>query len=424
MAGLQVAAVRDADAALVTHSERNFRLLWTATSATNLADGLVLVALPLLATRLTQSPAAVASVGVALTMPWLLFALPVGALADRQDRRRLMLAANAARAAVVGLLALLTISDALTMTALYMAAFTLGLAETVADTASQSILPTVVPADRLEPANARLFGAQTVTNEFVGPALAGLLAGVAIALALGTGAWLYLAAVPLLGLMRGAFRPATAGRLVLRRDIMGGLRYLWKHRLLRTLALFFFVTNVGWGAWRSIIVLFAVAPGPLELSTSVYGLLLTAMGVGGVLGTLVAVRLQRAIGSRWAIGADVLGTATMLGMPALTTNLWLIGGAIIIGGAGSTMWSVAATSIRQQAVPDVLLGRVSSAFRLLGFGGLTLGAAGAGIVAELAGLRAVFATAAGLSLLLLFPFFFIVTNDAIDHTRRPAGVDA
>jgi MFS family permease len=424
MAGLQLAAERDADTAKVTHSERNFRLLWTATSATNLADGLIQISLPLLATRLTQSPAAVAGVGVAMTLPWLLFALPVGALADRQDRRKLMLAANAARAVVVGFLALLTISDAVTMTALYMAAFTLGLSETVADTASQSILPAVVPAGRLESANARLFGAQTVTNEFIGPPLAGMLAGVAIALSLGTGTWLYLAALPLLVLMRGAFRPATAGRLVLRRDITSGLRFLRKHPLLRTLALFFFVTNVGWGAWRSIIVLFAVAPGPMELSTSVYGLLLTAMGVGGVLGTLVAVPLQRAIGSRWAIGADVLGTATMLGIPALTTNLWLIGGAIVIGGAGSTMWGVVVTSIRQQAVPDVLLGRVSSAFRLCGFGGLTLGAAGAGIVAELAGLRAVFATTAGLSLLLLIPFFLIVTNDALASARCPAGVDA
>lgn len=422
MAGVQVAAERDSIATEATHSERNFRLLWTATSATNLADGLILISLPLLATRLTQSPAAVASVGVAMTLPWLLFALPVGALADRHDRRGLTLAANAARAVVVGLVVMLTLSDSMTMTALYIAAFTLGLAETVADTASQSILPAVVPAGRLESANARLFGSQTVTNEFIGPPLAGVLAGIAIALSLGAGAWLYLAAVPLLVLMRGAFQPATAGRRVLRRDIVSGLSYLSKHRLLRTLALFFLVTNVGWGAWRAIIVLFAVTPGPLELSTGIYGLLLTAMGVGGVLGSLIAVPLQRAFGSRWAIGADILGTATMLAMPALTTNLWLIGGAIVIGGAGSTMWSVVSTSIRQLAVPDELLGRVSSAFRLLGFAGLTLGAAGAGILAEISGLRAVFATTAGLSLALLIPFFFIVTNDAIADARRTAAV--
>ncbi|HMM42883.1 MAG TPA: MFS transporter [Thermomicrobiales bacterium] len=403
---------------------RGFGALWLATSATNLADGLVQLTLPILAARATSAPAAVAAVGVAATTPWLLFALPVGVLADRADRRMLMLGANALRAAALLLLASLVITEAMSLPALYGVAFILGTAETIADTTAQSILPTVVEGKRLERANARLIGAQTVANQFVGPPLGGLLIAASAALAIGTSAGLYLVAVPLLWLLRGAFRPAPTGSLRLRQDIEAGLRFLAGHRLLRTLALFVFVMNVGWGAWYALLVLYAVAPGPLGLSEAGYGLLLTAMGVGGVLGTTVAVPLQRLIGSRWAIAADLLGTVTMLGMPALTTNPWLIAASIIGGGAGSAMWSIVVTSIRQQAAPDAMLGRVTSAFRLCGFAGPTLGAAAGGALAEVVGLRPVFAACAVLSTLLLIPFIRIVTDTELRSARQTPRPDA
>ena len=142
------------------------------------------------------------------------------------------------------------------------------------------------------------------------------------------------------------------------------------------------------------------------------------------LGTTVAVPLQRLIGSRWAIGADLLGTVTMLGMPALTTNPWLIAASIIGGGAGSAMWSIVVTSIRQQAAPDAMLGRVPSAFRLCGFAGPTLGAAAGGALAEVVGLRPVFAACAVLSTLLLIPFIRIVTDTELRSARQTPRPDA
>lgn len=399
---------------------RGFGALWLASSATNLADGFVQLTLPILAARATAAPAAVAAVGVATTAPWLLFALPVGVLADRADRRALMLGANALRAAALLLLTSLALAGTTPLPALYVVAFLLGTAETIADTASQSILPAVVDGDALERANARLIGAQTVANQFVGPPLGGLLIATSAALATGASAGLYLVAVPLLWLLRGAFRPTSNGPLRLRQDIRAGLRFLARHRLLRTLALFVLVTNTGWGAWYTLLVLYAVAPGPLGLSEAGYGLLLTALGIGGVLGTLSAAPLQRLIGRRWAIGADLLGTATMLGMPALTTNPWLVAASIVVGGAGSAMWGIVVTSIRQHAVPDALLGRVTSTFRLGGFVGLTLGAAGGGALAEVAGLGTAFATCAVLSLLLFVPFAHVVTNSALRSAQRTA----
>jgi hypothetical protein len=103
----------------------------------------------------------------------------------------------------------------------------------------------------------------------------------------------------------------------------------------------------------------------------------------------------------------------MLATPALTANRWAVGAAAFVGGVGATMWTVLVTSIRQQAVPDRLLGRVSSAFRLFSLGVAPVGSALAGVIAQVADVRAVFAAAAALSALLLLPFFAVVTDQAV-----------
>jgi hypothetical protein len=331
-----------------------------------------------------------------------------------------MVAANLLRGTAIGVLATAVTFDAVALPVVYLAAFALGTAETFADTAAQAILPSVVAAEQVEGANARLLGAQTVANGFVGPPLGGALAGVGIALALGASAGLYLVAAAALLVLRGAFRPARSGERRLQVEIGEGVRFLWGHALLRMLAVIVFVMNLGWAAWMSMMVLYAVAPGPMDLSPFGYGLLLTAIGVGGVVGTVVAVPAMRLLGRRWAIGVDILGTIVMVGMPALTANPWLVGATAVVGGIGATMWGVVVTSVRQQAVPDALLGRVSSAFRLCGFGAFSIGSLVAGGVAEVVGLRAAFGLTAALSVLLLFPFFTVVTDEALAAARQPA----
>ena len=173
----------------------SFWQLWSASALSNLADGLVKIALPLVAVTLTDSPGLVAGITLAVTLPWLLFALPAGALADRVDRRRAMVAANLARAAAVAVLAVPLVlgleSSTAAIWALYAMALLLGTAETVYDTSAQSILPQVVPRDRLPRANGRLIAAELTANEFVGPPLGGLLVAVGIAAAFLTPAALW-----------------------------------------------------------------------------------------------------------------------------------------------------------------------------------------------------------------------------------------
>jgi MFS family permease len=181
--------------------------------------------------------------------------------------------------------------------------------------------------------------------------------------------------------------------------------------------------NLCWSAWLSVMVLYAVAPGPGGLSESGYGILVAGIGAGGLLGAVIVAPAQRAFGARWVIGADLLGTFAMVAVPTATANPWAVGAAAFAGGVGSTMWSITVASVRQRVVPDALLGRVGGALRLFGYGALSLGAALAGVVAELAGVRAVFACCAVLAAFLVLPFLAYVTEGALDDAgdRRLLG---
>src|SRR5438128_3147594 len=123
---------------------RNYQRLWSATALSNLSDGMFLVALPLLALRITRSPAAIAGVLLAARLPWLVFALHAGALADRLDRRRIMVGVSLGRSVLIGLLAAITAYESEQIWVLYVAAFALGICETLFDTAAGSTLPMVV----------------------------------------------------------------------------------------------------------------------------------------------------------------------------------------------------------------------------------------------------------------------------------------
>lgn len=397
-------------------------MLWTATALANLADGIFKLGLPLLAAHLTDSPSLVAGVAFAVRLPWLFFALFAGVIADRADRRRVMITANLSRVAVLGLLALTIASDSLSIPLLYAVALLLGIAETLADTASASILPSIVSSDKLELANAQLVGAITVTNEFIGPPLGGALAFLSLGLAFATSSGLYLAAAVALMLMAGSYRPAAAThRPPLLRDLMSGLRYVWDSALLRTLAVIVAVMNIGWSAWAAVMVLYVVTPGPGGLSEFGYGLMLTSIGIGGVAGTVVAVPFVERFGRRWAIGADIIGTFLMLWIPAMTANAWAIGAAAVLGGIGGAMWSIVVSSIRQQMVPDDMQGKTAGVFRLFGYGSLPVGAALAGFIAEQISIPAAFAICALMTALLLLPFFRVMTPAALSPTPAHAA---
>ncbi|WP_245931752.1 MFS transporter [Actinokineospora auranticolor] len=388
--------------------------LWTSSALSNLADGVFKVALPLVAIDYTRSPVLVAGVSFAAALPWLLCALPAGALADRLDRRHAMLAANAARAALLAALAF----GAGSIWVLYAIAFCVGVAETLYDTSAQSIVPQVVPRADLSRANARLYAVEMTANEFVGPPLGGLLAGAGTLVAFATPAGLWVAAIGALLLLRGDYRPARTHRATMRADIVEGLRFLWHRNLLRTFAIAVGVSNFASNARMAVLVLYAV--GAMGLTETEYGILLTTSAAGSLVGSFAAPAIERALGRSRSILAAFLVIALSIAAPTLTPNPWLVGAGFFIGGVGIMLSNVILVSLRQRITPDHILGRVNSAYRLVAWGTIPLGAATGGLLAQWLGLRPVFAIAGALTLLLLIPISRF-TDPVLDAAERDAG---
>jgi MFS family permease len=403
----------------------SFWKLWSASALSNLADGLVKVALPLIAVTLTDAPGLVAGVTLAVTLPWLLFALPAGALADRVDRRLAMVRADLVRAATVAVLAVTAglglESSVAAIWALYAAALLLGTAETVYDTCAQSMLPQVVPRDRLPRANGRLIAAELTANEFVGPPLGGLLVATGIAAAFATPAALWVAAVGALLVLRGSFAVPRREPTTLRADVAEGLRYLWHHRLLRTLAAMTGLFNLATNATFAVFVLYAVGTNSaMGLTGTTYGLLLATLAAGNLIGALLADPIIGRLGRSRSLFLGILGGVGLVGVPALTTNPLVIAAAFVIGGLTNALWNVVAVSLRQRITPDRILGRINSSYRLVAWGTRPLGAAAGGLLGQLLGLRAVFAIAAALILVTLLGMTQ-VTETAISTAEHDPG---
>ncbi|WP_318533265.1 MFS transporter [Actinoalloteichus fjordicus] len=397
---------------------RSYWQLWTSSGLSNLADGVLKVVLPLIAVRYTQSPALIAGLAIALTLPWLLFALPAGALVDRLDRRRAMLVANLVRAGLLGVLSICVGLDIASIWLLYVVAFGVGITETIYDTSAQSILPSVVARDQLSRANGRLYAAELTTNQFIGPPLGGLLMAAGAVIAVVTPAAAWLVAVGALLLVRGSFRPVRERRSTMRADIAEGLRFLWGNRILRTLASMTGVFNLATSATGAVFVLYAVGPGsPMGLSEPIFGLLLTSTAVGSLLGSFIAERVERRLGRARSLALSVIGGTVLVGIPAVTTHPVLIGAGFALGGATTVIWNVIVVSLRQRITPDRLLGRMNSAYRLLAWGTMPVGAVLGGVLAEVFGLRTVFAVMA-LVLFTLLVGMRILTDRAIDAAEQ------
>jgi MFS family permease len=409
----------------------NYWKLWTSSAVSNLADGVFLIALPLLAIRLTDSPILIAGLAIAMRLPWLFFVLIAGALADRLDRRRTMLLVQLLRATIAGGLAAAVFFDVISpnspavgLAVLYAVGLLLGIGETLFDTASQSVMPSLVRRDQLPTANGRLYGIEIITNQFVGPPLGGLLVAVMMASAFGLSAVGWLAAALLLFAMVGSFRPVREGPPTrIRSDVAEGLRYLLNHRLLRTLAVMVGIMNLASSAAFAIFVLYAVRPGPMGLSEPEFGILLTTGAIGSIAGSIYAGRLVKRFGrARLLVGA-ILISAISTAIPAFTTSAWLVGAGFVVGGGAGVVWNVITVSFRQGIIPDRLLGRVNSVYRLLAWGTQPIGALLGGVLGELFGLPIVFAVGGAMILLLLLARS-VLNDRALDAAEAEAEAEA
>jgi MFS family permease len=367
---------------------RPFWTVWTASTISNLGSGLSYVAMPLLAVTYTRDPRLVAAVTASQYVPPLLFGLHSGALVDRGDRRRIMWSTDIVRALVMLALAVLVLAGDGGIALLAASAFVLGTADILFENAASAIMPMLVADVLLERANSWLMTAQIVTSQFLGLPLGGLAFAVAAWLPFGLDAVTFVVAIVLVLSLPGSFvaERESAEVTTMWHDVREGARWLLHHRLLRTLALLLAAVNGGFAACEATLVLFSLDV--LHVSQLGYSLLLALMAVGAVAGGAVASRLRDAIGARRLIVVSVSLMVTSMLLPGLEPHLWATILALPAGGVAGMLWNVITVSLRQRLVPARLLGRVTSAYRVVGLGAMPLGAAIGGVVADGFGLRA------------------------------------
>ena len=364
-----------------------FGRLWTAAVVSKFGDALRAAALPLLAASLTDDPLLVASVTACGYLPWLLFGLLGGALADRVDQRRAMWAVDLVRGGLVAAFAVAVALGHASIALLLALAFALTALQTLFDNAATALLPAVVPAETLAAANARLMTGQQIAGGALAAPLTPFLlaAGAAVPYAVDAATYL-LAALLLVGLrVSGPERPPRPAGSTLRAETAEGLAVLWRDRALRRLCLATTLCNVGMGALIATLVLHVT--GWLDGGEKGYALVITAYAAGSVLGGLVARRIAQRTGRIRAVllaGLVQTGCLVVMGtVPALAATV----AAMAVFGLMGTVWNANQVTLMQERAPEGMLGRFASAFRTLAVAGAPLGALLGGAAAAGGGLN-------------------------------------
>ncbi len=395
--------------------DRRLRWLLASSAASNLGDGIGKVAFPLLAVTLTRDPLLIAGLSATQFLPWLLFALPAGALLDRIDRRRAMIVANSARAVVVGAMAALVAADGVTIWVVYVAALLIGTAETVADSAANVLIPAVVGKGSLDSANSKLQACEIVGQTFLGgPVGSATFALFATFPFLLNSVGFAIAAVVLIGLS-GSYRPRSAESAPgdLRAELAEGFRWLKNHRLMLRLVVVAGLISLVSELAQAQLVLYAIEY--LKLSEAAFGLFALVGGIGGLLGAAVAPRLVKASSRRAVLiaGTGCCGAA-FAGM-GLTGSA--VAGAALFGlfAAAVVAVNIVLGTARHTLVPGTLLGRVLGVWRTVVWGAIPVGALLGGVLTHVLGSPARTFLTSGLLLFGVAAFAFV--------SLRPGALD-
>ncbi len=379
---------RAIEAIAPTRLGRKFRWLLSASIANGIGDGVVVSAGPLLVASLTHDPFLVSMALLSEYLPVLIFGVIGGVAADRFDRRRMVVIVNLSRTVVLAALVVTIASGAATIVLVLVALFVLGTGETFADSATSTLLPGLVAREDLGIANARIQGAQLLTNQLLLPPVGAFLFALGPAIPYATNAFGFALGAVLISRLATDVRRARPERSGVRREMVEGLRWLFAHPPMRTLALTIFTFNITFGAAWSVLVLYAGQR--LGMNAVGFGLLTTAVALGGVIGTVSYGRLERRfkLSDIMRVGL-IIETFTHLVL-ALTTSPVIALATLVVFGAHAFVWGTTSTVVRQRSVPDPLLGRVSGVYRVAIMGGIVIGTPIGGLLAKAFGITAPF----------------------------------
>ena len=371
-----------------------FARYWLSGFLADFGDGVRLAAFPLLAAGFTRSPTAVAAVTAVQGLPWLVLGAGLGVLADRTDRRRLMVIVDVARAAIIAGLAAAILARSAGLVLIYLTAFTTGLGSALRDTAAGACVPRLAgPAD-LDRANARMIAGQVIGNELAGPAAGGWLFGLATVLPFAVNAGTLGIAVLLLLTLPGVFRPISqpapqapgTSLAALRQEFSEGLGWLRRHPSIRDVTIAVGVIAVMDAAWFAVLVLYVIHI--LNEKPGMYGLLVAIGAFGGIAVGGLGPPITRRLGPWRSLLIAGLVMAASQAVLGLTANVIIAAAMLAASSAACVLFDMTAVTMRQRQVPDNLLGRITSLYRTALRGSEALGALGGGLVAAVVGIRA------------------------------------
>lgn len=391
----------------------------------NLADGIVLGGVPLLAVTLTRSPGEISLLQVAFWLPWLLLGLVAGVVVDRVDRRHVQLAGAAVRVLLLAGMAWLAVSDRLTMGVLIAGVGVYGVTQVFVDLAGSSIVPQLAPRSRLSAANGRVLGMEQALTNFVGAPVGGLLLTLGAGWIFGVPVALGVAFLLLIGLgLRGDYRaeqpertPGTAQRVA---EVLEGLRLQVAHPVLRPLLIGGSLLNFANTGYFAIFVLWMVGPeSPVGLEPHQYPLVLGVLAAGAVTGSILAERLVRVFSEMPLLVGGWAVNSLLLLVPVLWPEPVPIAIAFFFVGLTNMAGNVVGRTLRQRLVPAAVLGRVGGAGGMIGFGLMPLGALLGGLVGELWGLATVFVGAVVACLIVVAYVATQVSDDLVREHELP-----
>lgn len=400
---------------------RDFRWLVSSSWVSNLGDGIIMAAGPLLVASLTPDARLVALAATLQWLPPLLFSLVAGVMSDRVNRWHLLLTANLVRVAVLAVLTAAVLTGWVSIAVVLLVLFLLGCSEVFVDNTSATLVPMLVRKEDLALANSRIMAGLVTLNQLVGPPVGAALFAVGHAIPYASQVLLVVAALVLLSRVRLPAVEQPGERSRVRHDLAEGLRWSLRHPAVRTLVLTIFSFNITFGAAWSVLVLYAQRQ--LNLDEIGFGLITTMIAAGGLVGTVCYGWLTRRVtlSNLMRIGL-IVETLTHAAL-ALTRVPWVAMAIFFVFGVHAFVWGTTSVTIRQRAVPTQLQGRVTGVNSLGVFGGLVLGSLLGGALAERYGVTAPFWFGAIGSAIFVVAIWGQLRHIAHDDDPLPAAVE-
>jgi MFS family permease len=363
-----------------------FNRMWASSIVSNLSDGILIAAAPLLAITLTDSTLLISAIGAMVMLPWLLFAIPIGVLVDRVDRRFILAGSNATRSAVVGVLALLIATDHVTIYWLLVASFVIGVCEVAADTTAQSLIPQILEEENFEKGNSRLQISETVIQGFVGAPLSGFIYAIAISLpffinSLGLAVAALLAlSIPIKYLQDVRKDDVEKEKKKFVADMKFGIRYLYNEKVLRRLVVTTALIGVCYSMGMATVVLFIIKE--LELPKQLFGVILTIQGIGAIAGAFMAPRLSKKFGRSRVMTVGITSSSLVLLLQGFSPNIYVFVALATFGGFAVSQWNILLMATYQTIIPNELYGRIHGTRRTLVWGLMPIGSLVGGVLAH------------------------------------------